>query len=93
LEAKSGKVLTTIRFLKVFKNKAECEADRTARFTKRDNGAVPDNSAIPANIIKDVKDLFANVNEKEAKSILEKTKPYSDYDVMELIEAAGMVPF
>src|SRR3990172_5259883 len=27
---KSGKVLTTIRFLKVFKNKAECEADRTA---------------------------------------------------------------
>jgi hypothetical protein len=86
-----GKDLTTIKFLKAFKNKAECEADRNTRFAGRKNGSSGDeltmDNGIPASVIKQAQGLIASVGEDQAKVMLA-GKPLGDYDPDELMEAA-----
>jgi len=79
------------KFVAVYKSKAECEAARAARFASRDNGSGPadDDGEIPAELIADIQGLMQAVNDDELRNILANTPPYNQYDVDELIKAAG----
>lgn len=77
----------------VYKSKAECEAARATRFTKREDSEAEESGDIPANIVSDARGLLKAVDEDQAREIFEQNAPYNEYDVDELIAAAKKPPF
>lgn len=87
--SKDGKEYSTIKFLKVFKNKAEAEADRAARFGS--NGSSNGSSEeIPASVIAEVKAMAGAFPSLEAlKEAMSENNLYPSYDHNKLIELAS----
>lgn len=80
---------STIKFLKAFKNKAECEADRAARFASSDDAVDNSDGEIPADVINDVKGLINAVGGKdEAAKMMTENNLFPNYDHAALLEAA-----
>lgn len=101
-EDKNGKVdeatgaiksyaVTAPKFLAVYKSKAEMEAARTERFTRKQNEDMSfgDDGVIPADVINNVKAFLQSVGKEQAKELLSEQAPYNLYNWDELVKAAS----
>jgi hypothetical protein len=87
---KEGKtyVNTVPRFLVAYKSKAECEAARAERFTKKENGTLDLGNDIPENVIAKVRTVLGyGVSDEQLRGILQAEFP--TYEVDDLIAAAN----
>ncbi len=74
---------STIRFLKKFKNKKECEADRNERFGKNENS---NGSSLPAEVVGQVKAMLSTNAEEVVRNIIAQAPAaFGNADVDELI--------
>jgi len=74
---KSGKVLSTIKFLASYPDKAACVAARDAKYTKSATPAA--NGAIPAKVIEQARSMFEGVGKNEGTFMqLLEQHPYGD---------------
>lgn len=92
--SKKGAVLGVPKFLRVFKNKAECVKAREARFgsaAASSSGSTGDKEEgdveIPAGVIAQVKSLISSVGEDVASTMLV-GQPFGPYSVEALLAAA-----
>lgn len=78
---------TAPRFLRAFKSKAECDAARQERFAKKDDGDDLSTDDVPADVVNNVKGLFAAMSYEQALAYLD-SKPFGNYTPEQLLEAA-----
>lgn len=85
----NGKVWGVPKFLRVFKNKAECAAAHAERFKSHASTSdeSTDSGEIPEEVLKQVRGLIGSVGDKKAKEMLA-SKPFGDYEADALMEAA-----
>lgn len=86
------RVLGVPKFLRVFKNKAECVAAREARFGgagASSGSGSGDVSSVPGEIIEQVKGLAKSVGRDAAAKMLE-SHPFGPYEPENLLELAGV---
>lgn len=87
----TGKVYGIPKFTATFKNKAECEAARDARYGKRDDEAAEEDEINPSaptpEAIKQAASLIASIGEKKARKTLA-NHPFGPYDVDVLVALA-----
>ena len=80
---KEGKALTTIKFLKAFKDKAACEADRAERFQKQDDSSDSDDDDATAG----EGEISAEMK-GEVKAFIKAMKGETKDDILEALEEA-----
>ena len=76
---KTGKAYTTIKFVRVFKNKDECGKAREERYGKS-NEEAPSSPEIPQEVIEQVKGLIGGLGRDAAAKLLEEKKPFGNYE-------------
>jgi hypothetical protein len=81
---------TAPSFVRSFKSKADCVAAYTEKYKKADDMSFGSDSGFTAKDINDVKGLIGAIEDKtQLLDILTNNPPFSQYDLVELLTAAG----